>query len=263
MDYKTLERDYVKFLEVSYDNDKKEYIEDNLFDNIYKTYNKSYSSIKYKNHSILFNRVNKGHTYIDIVHSLIYNNTDIELFNQFKYKTDYYSFDPLKDEYVEFRDCKMKIQPNTDKKIYYTENYMPMINSSLIFVYIDGESDKELISHIFLDYITHNITIYDYPTNDIYRYTENTSYEGKYKIIEDPCKHNTIMDAKYELDEYGIIKGEEYFDNGEVVESIYKYDTPVSIYENRHENMYCRILADVRSGEISYIYKTLYYKRRE
>ena len=157
----------------------------------------------------------------------------------------------------------MKIQPNTDKKIYYTENYMPMINSSLIFVYVDGESDKELISHIFLDYITHNITIYDYPTNDIYRYTENTSYEGKYKIIKDPCKHNNIMDAKYEVDEYGIIKGEEYFNDGDIVESIYKYNTPASIYENRHEDMYCRILADVRTGEVSYVYKTLYYKRRE
>ena len=263
MDYKTLERDYVKFLEVSYDNDKKEYREHNLFDNIYKIYNKLHSYIEYKNHPILFNRVNKGHTYIDIAHSLIYNNIDIELFNQFKYKTRYYSFDPLKDEYVEFRDCKIKIQPNIDKKIYYTENYMPMINSSLIFVYVDGEYDKELISLIFLDYITHNITIYDYMTNEIFRYTENTSYEGKYKIIEDPCKHNNTMDTKYEVDEYSIIKGEEYFNDGDIVESIYKYDTPVSIYENRHENMYCRILADIRSGEISYIYKTLYYKRME
>ena len=34
-----------KILEVSYDNDKKEYIEDNLFENIHKIHNKSYSSI--------------------------------------------------------------------------------------------------------------------------------------------------------------------------------------------------------------------------
>ena len=262
MDYKTLERDYVKFLEVMYDYKEKRYIESNKFEGWDKISHEGiFSRIDYAvGKSIYYKRFNKGHTYIDLLSlEISFDNP----YDRFGYKTRYYSFDPLKDEYVEFRDCKMKIQPNTDKKIYYTENYMPMINSSLIFVYVDGESDKELISHIFLDYITHNITIYDYPTNDIYRYTENTSYEGKYKIIKDPCKHNNIMDAKYEVDEYGIIKGEEYFNDGDIVESIYKYDTPASIYENRHEDMYCRILADVRSGEVSYIYKTLYYKRRD
>lgn len=263
MDYKTLERDYVKFLEISYDckdYKKGRYSESNLFEG----WNKksfglnSYSYLNYNDgYNRIYKRVNKGHTYIDVVLPTQTLDSSCDILS---YKTRYYSFDPLKDEYVEFRDCKIKVEPNIDKKIYYTENYMPMVNSSLIFVYIDGESDKELISHIFLDYITHNITIYDYPTNDIYRYTENTSYEGKYKIIEDPCKHNNIMDAKYELDEYGIIKGEEYYNDGEIVESIYKYDTPASIYENRHENMYCKILVDARSG---FIYKTLYYKKME
>ena len=262
MDYKTLERDYVKFLEVMYNYNEKKYIESNKFEGWDKISREGiYSRIDYAvGKGISYKRVNKGHTYIDLLPlEISFDNP----YDRFGYKTRYYSFDPLKDEYVEFRDCKIKIQPNTDKKIYYTENYMPGINSSLIFVYIDGESSKEIISHIFLDYITHNITIYDYITNEVFRYTENTSYEGKYKIIEDPCKHNTIMDAKYEVDEYGIIKGEEYYNDGEIIDSIYKYDTPASIYENRHENMYCRILADVRYGEISYIYKTLYYKRME
>ena len=70
-----------------------------------------------------------------------------------------------------------------------------------------------------------------------------------------------ILDRIYEM--ASVEEGEEYFNDGDIVESIYKYDTPVSIYENRHENMYCRILADVRWGEINYIYKTLYYKRME
>ena len=46
MDYKTLERDYVKFLEVMYDYKEKKYIESNKLSSIYSFLSFSYDTSK-------------------------------------------------------------------------------------------------------------------------------------------------------------------------------------------------------------------------
>lgn len=259
-DEKELEqKGYKKILQVKYRPNT--YQETNFINNLVKYDDSFYGKhLEYEGNLIPYVRILEDPIYTDIIVH--------ESFDNLKYKHFYYSFDPKKDKYISFRDKKIKIQPNIttlDKKIFYIESYMESINSSKISIYLDNKLKKNKIGEMFIDYDNQNITIYDFTNNEFYRYTKNTSYESSFYLNKDLSNHNDIIDIKYNLDEFGVIKNGDHYKKSTrfgFVESIYKYNTPISVYENKYEDMYMVIAVayDMVYKDITYVLKTIYGK---
>ena len=209
--------------------------------------------------SIPFKRILGGAGYVDKFIGI--DNMEIPDSLKEKLSSKHFShmFDPDKDETISFGNGIIKM--SFDDKEKFVEEYYPYLNASYIKQF---DNKFNIVAIIMINYENKNVFIRDKVNKMVYRYcgdyNNHINYESKFINTFDYMCHNNILDYKYEIDKYGIVKSDNYTiheDNS--ISSTYPYNIPASLYENQFINMECNVLLKFdKLGLMDTFEKTIY-----